>query len=159
MNDAVLEELNELANRPLPGRTGSVMISFWDRCHFVGRLRCGWAAVQRSVGEDSIAEFGEVPVDLASVQRRHEGEDVGRHDLPGNQDRESGWVGRDEHGRDDLPALAYPCGQLLGRQVFACLGHVREEVRGPQVPVRAAQIVPEPVGEVAEVRQRRRVAR
>ena len=66
MNDAVLEELNEVANRPLPGRTWSVVISFRDRCHFVGRLSCAWAAVQRCVGEDSVAEFGEVPVDLGA---------------------------------------------------------------------------------------------
>ncbi len=42
------------------------MISFRDRCHFVGRLSCAWAAVQRCVGEDSVAEFGEVPVDLGA---------------------------------------------------------------------------------------------
>jgi hypothetical protein len=66
VNDAVLEELNEVANRPLPGRTWSVVISFRDRCHFVGRLSCAWAAVQRCVGEDSVAEFGEVPVDLGA---------------------------------------------------------------------------------------------
>jgi len=70
------------------------MIRFLDRCHFMGGLRCGWAAGQRSVGEDSVVSNSGSHPWISRVSARHEGEDVGRHaTCPGT----AGWgirVGR-----------------------------------------------------------------
>ena len=91
-------------------------------------------------------------MDLAGVEDGHEVEDVAGHDLSRDEDREARWVRRDEHRRHHLSSLRDPNGQLLGGKVLTSAGDVGQEVRVPQVAVRTLGVMPEPVGEPAEVR-------